>query len=550
MKPEPKFCAIYTRKSTENGLGQEFNSLDAQREAGEAFVKSQASEGWKLLPDRYDDGGYSGGSMERPALKHLLADIALGKIDVVVVYKIDRLTRSLADFARMVETFDRHEMSFVSVTQSFNTTSSMGRLTLNVLLSFAQFEREVTGERIRDKIAASKAKGMWMGGTLPLGYDKPGGTNRILQVNESEALVVRQIFKTYLEVRSVHTLERVLGEHGVISKVRVTKKGKTLGGQPFSRGALFYLLRNQTYRGMLNHKNKVHNGLHEAIVDAELFDNVQQLLNSNSRRHECRSGRVAKAPFTGRLFDSEGSPMSPSFSHGARGQVYRYYVSTSLLKGRKKSGKSVQRVAATALEQMVEQSLLRLIPQANYLPQVIPSRIEVHDTFLVLYLPAKFLQPIRKRLLDEERAEIHQAYPKCLKLTLAIQMQRHGGKSTISSPGSPLPRPDPILIKALRAAHTIVENDRRGFPVLNAAPTQSYKRLLVRLAFLAPDIQEDILAGRQPPEFTLERFIHGKVPACWEAQRQQFGWEDGRVGVGDASCNGSVAHSHVPRTGT
>ncbi|MEH6792142.1 recombinase family protein [Parasphingorhabdus sp.] len=230
MKPEPKSCAIYTRKSTENGLEQDFNSLDAQREAGEAFIKSQASEGWKLLPDRYDDGGYSGGSMERPALKRLLADIALGKIDVVVVYKIDRLTRSLADFARMVETFDRHEMSFVSVTQSFNTTSSMGRLTLNVLISFAQFEREVTGERIRDKIAASKAKGLWMGGTLPLGYDKPG-TDRILKVNNGEACVVREIFKIYLEVRSVHALERVLNERGVISKVRVTKKGKTLGGQ-------------------------------------------------------------------------------------------------------------------------------------------------------------------------------------------------------------------------------------------------------------------------------------------------------------------------------
>tara|TARA_R110001606_G_scaffold314556_5_gene461319 strand:- start:66 stop:1646 length:1581 start_codon:yes stop_codon:yes gene_type:complete len=524
MKPEPKFCAVYTRKSSEYGLEQKFNSLDAQREAGEAFVKSQAGEGWKLVADRYDDGGYSGGSMERPALKRLLADIALGKIDVVVVYKIDRLTRSLADFARMVETFDSHEMSFVSVTQSFNTTSSMGRLTLNVLLSFAQFKREVTGERIRDKIAASKAKGLWMGGTLPLGYDKPSGTNRLLKVNECEARVVKQIFKTYLEVRSVHALERVLNERGIISKLRVTNKGKTLGGQPFSRGALFYLLRNQTYRGMLNHKNKVHVGLHEAIVDAELFDNVQKLLNSNSRRHGGRSGRVAKAPFTGLLFDSEGSPMSPSFSHGARGQVYRYYVSTSLLKGGKKSGKLGLRVAATAVEQLVEQSLLRLMPQAKYLPQIIPSRIEVHDASLVLYLPAKFLQSIRKRLVDDERAEIHQADPKYLKLTLAIQMQRHRGKFTISSPGLPITRPDPILIKALRAAHSIIEKDRHGFPVLNAAPTQSYKRLLVRLAFLAPDIQEDILVGRQPAEFTLERFIHSKIPSCWEAQRQQYGW--------------------------
>ena len=198
MKPIPKRCAVYTRKSSDEGLEQEFNSLDAQREAGEAYVKSQASEGWKLLPERYDDGGFSGGSMERPALKELMADIALGKVDVVVVYKIDRLTRSLGDFARMVELFDKHKVSFVSVTQSFNTTSSMGRLTLNVLLSFAQFEREVTGERIRDKIAASKAKGMWMGGTLPLGYDRPSGTSRTLVVNEAEAETVRLLFRKFL----------------------------------------------------------------------------------------------------------------------------------------------------------------------------------------------------------------------------------------------------------------------------------------------------------------------------------------------------------------
>jgi len=524
MKPEPKLCAIYTRKSSEYGLEQEFNSLDAQREAGEAFVKSQASEGWKLLADRYDDGGYSGGSIERPALKRLLADITLGKIDVVVVYKIDRLTRSLADFARMVETFDRHEMSFVSVTQSFNTTSSMGRLTLNVLLSFAQFEREVTGERIRDKIAASKAKGMWMGGTLPLGYDKASGTSRILKVNKDEARVVRLIFATYLELGSVHALERWLGEHGILSKIRVTRKGKVLGGQPFSRGALFYLLRNQTYRGMLNHKNQVHPGLHEAIVDADLFDSVQQLLDSNSRRHGCRRDHVAKAPFTGRLFDSDGSPMSPSFSHGTSGHVYRYYVSTSLLKGKKKSGKLVQRVAANALEQVVEHSISRLIPRTNYLPQIVPLRIEVRETSLVLQLPAKFLNPIRKRLLNDERVELDKENPEYLNLILAIRMQRHGGKYTIAGPGSPIARPDPILIKALHAAHCIIETDRRGLPLLNAAPSKSYKRLLVRLAFLAPDIQEGILAGKQPPGFTLERLIHSEIPASWKAQRQQFGW--------------------------
>ena len=236
-------CALYTRKSTSEGLDQAFNSLDAQREACAAYVKSQASEGWRALDARYDDGGVSGATMERPALVRLISDIEAGRIDVVVVYKIDRLTRSLADFARIIEIFDRQSVSFVSVTQSFNTTSSMGRLTLNVLLSFAQFEREVTGERIRDKIAASKAKGMWMGGTPPLGYDAPRDARRVLVVNADEAETVRTIFQTYLALGSVHALERWLAARGIRSKRRRTRSGKEIGGRPFSRGALFHLLK-------------------------------------------------------------------------------------------------------------------------------------------------------------------------------------------------------------------------------------------------------------------------------------------------------------------
>jgi site-specific DNA recombinase len=247
-------CAIYTRKSSDEGLDQAFNSLDAQREAGEAYVTSQTCEGWKIIATRYDDGGHSGGTMERPGLQRLLADVEHGRIDVVVVYKIDRLTRSLADFARIVERFDAQSVSFVSVTQAFNTTSSMGRLTLNVLLSFAQFEREVTGERIRDKIAASKAKGMWMGGNLPLGYDLPAPGTRTLQVNEAEAVTVRQIFARYLELGSVHRLQRDLAEQAVCSKQRVTGTGKTIGGKPMNRGALFHLLRNRIYLGQIVHK--------------------------------------------------------------------------------------------------------------------------------------------------------------------------------------------------------------------------------------------------------------------------------------------------------
>ena len=286
-------CALYTRKSSEEGLEQDFNSLDAQRAACAAYVKSQASEGWRALDTRYDDGGFSGGSLERPALKRLLADIAAGKVDVVVVYKIDRLTRALADFVRIVELFDRHAVSFVSVTQAFNTTSSMGRLTLNVLLSFAQFEREVTGERIRDKIAASKARGMWMGGNLPFGYDLPAEGRRALVVNPDEAATLRLIFATYLELGSVSALERWLEEHGITSKQRTTVGGRPIGGRPFNRGALFYLLRNRLYLGMIVHRGKVYPGMHTAIVDPDLFQAVQDRLDANQQHR-------ADAPGPGR----------------------------------------------------------------------------------------------------------------------------------------------------------------------------------------------------------------------------------------------------------
>ena len=268
-------CAIYTRKSSEEGLDQSFNSLDAQREACEAYVISQKGEGWTALRTAYDDGGWSGGTMERPGLKQLLADIAAGQIDIIVVYKVDRLTRSLGDFARMVELFDRHGVSFVSVTQAFNTTSSMGRLTLNVLLSFAQFEREVTGERIRDKIAASKARGMWMGGNPPLGYDPK---DRTLVVNEPEAAVVHHIFTRYLELPSVNSLVTALANEGLVSKKWTSASGRTRGGVRFTRGPLFHLLRNRLYVGEIVHKNKTHPGLHPAIIDAGLFDAGQEKL--------------------------------------------------------------------------------------------------------------------------------------------------------------------------------------------------------------------------------------------------------------------------------
>src|SRR5436190_2282756 len=347
-------CAVYTRKSSEHGLEQDFNSLDAQREAGEAFVKSQAHEGWKLLKTHYDDGGLSGGTLERPALQSLLTDIRASKIDVVVVYKVDRLTRSLADFAKLVELFEAHGVSFVSVTQQFNTTSSMGRLTLNVLLSFAQFEREVAGERIRDKFAASRRKGMWMGGTIPLGYDVK---DRKLMVNEEEADRVRLIFRQYLAVGCVAKLRADLEQRGVRSKQRVLTSGRAQGGCSFGRGALYHVLQNRIYRGEVVHKGMAYPGEHKAIVDEELWSAVQARLADN--RTTRRKSRIETGAFLGGLiYDDRGNIMSPTYSV-RRGNRYRYYISSALLHDRRPAAGSLARVNADDVERLVVEVLGR-----------------------------------------------------------------------------------------------------------------------------------------------------------------------------------------------
>jgi site-specific DNA recombinase len=332
-KPKIRRCAVYTRKSSEEGLEQEFNSLHAQREACEAFIKSQAGEGWRLIRTHYDDGGLSGATMERAALQRLMADIDKGLVDAVVVYKVDRLTRSLADFAKMVEVFDARSISFVAVTQQFNTTTSMGRLTLNVLLSFAQFEREVTGERIRDKIAASKRKGIWMGGLVPLGYEV---RDRQLVVNEAEATTMRHIFTRYCELGSVRLLKEELDRLGVRSKIRVSKDGVESGGQAFSRGALYTLLRNPIYVGEIRHKGVCHPGQHAPIVDRAMWDKVAQLLRGHSTGYGPRSSSTKSCVLIGKLFDESGEGLTPS--HAVKGdRRYRYYVSRSLTKGPRRS---------------------------------------------------------------------------------------------------------------------------------------------------------------------------------------------------------------------
>jgi site-specific DNA recombinase len=363
-------CAIYARVSTDARLEQEFNSLDAQREASEAYIRSQTHEGWSLVRARYDDGGFSGGSMERPALQKLLLEVQAKRIDVIVVYKVDRLTRSLADFAKLVEMFDAHGVSFVSVTQSFNTTTSMGRLTLNVLLSFAQFEREVTGERIRDKIAASKKKGIWMGGVVPLGYRVE---SRALHIVEDHAELVRGLLKRYLEVGSVARLKEILDAEDIRLPMRIDGKGRSTGGGLFSRGHIYKIFSNPIYIGQIAHKGLVHEGQHPTIVDRELWVKVQHTLEdhlqSKSQRRERQS---TNALLAGKLFDDRGNPMTPSWSR--RGSKrWSYYVSQAILRGDKANAGSVARVSAPEVERRVIEAIGSL-DQGRKLQPVHPGR--------------------------------------------------------------------------------------------------------------------------------------------------------------------------------
>lgn len=520
MRKVPTHCAIYTRKSNENGLEQHFNSLDAQREACEAYVKSQAHEGWSALPDPYDDGGFSGGSMERPALRRLLADIAEGKIDTVIVYKIDRLTRSLADFAKMVDLFDRHQVTFVSVTQAFNTTSSMGRLTLNVLLSFAQFEREVTGERIRDKIAASKAKGLWMGGYPPLGFDAPGDLARILQVNESEAATVRLIFERYLELRCVRLLVDWLEDENITPKQRVTRGGRNVGAGKFSRSSVHYLLRNPIYRGMIRHRSTIYPGAHAAIVDPQLFKRVQLQLDKAAQRLKKSRRPVAKAPLTGRIFDATGRPMTPTSSRSQHKLVYRYYATNR--GDQETAATGLQRVPGLAIEHQLRSILERLIPahEGDHLDLV--RRVEVRSSTVVVLVEASLGSGVTLRLLAGETAALDLTRADWLRLELPLRIRNRRARTSVQLTQEPETCFDEVMISGLRRAHAMLELDSQRLPLLPSSPPTMYERRLVRLAFLAPDLQAAILEGRQPAHLSLEQLIERPIPISWEVQRAIF----------------------------
>jgi site-specific DNA recombinase len=541
-------CAIYTRKSSEHGLEQDFNSLHAQRESAESYIKSQAHEGWKLVRARYDDGGLSGGTMERPALQRLLADIAASLIDVVVVYKVDRLTRSLTDFAKLVETFEAHGVSFVSVTQQFNTTTSMGRLTLNVLLSFAQFEREVAGERIRDKFAASRRKGMWMGGNVPLGYDVAG---RRLVVNEAEAKTVKLIFERYLELGCVRVLRADLDRSDIRSKRRVAETGRMIGGGAFSRGALYYLLRNRVYRGEAVHKGVAHPGEHEAIIDEDLWQAVQAKLSAQAAK-QGRGRAESGALLMGLVFDDRGNRMSPSHTT-RKGGRYRYYVSQAVLQGRKKEAGSIARIGADELEERVVEALRGAFPDEDRgangtaIPRVaskeqVPSRhpggpydqstrdlVRVHVERVILHAMEV---EIVLQAHDIASASLGADGVGSRVLRVPFAARRPRDRKEIIVPGdvgTPPRRLDRSLVLAVARGRTWASALRRGeyADTAEIASTcdlsEAYVRRILRLAFLAPDIVESIAEGRQPRGLTFQRLL-GPVPFAWAEQRRRFGF--------------------------
>ena len=501
-------CAIYTRKSTEHGLELEFNSLDAQREACESYIKSQASQGWKALPDRYDDPAFSGGNLERPALKQLLSDIEAGKVDVVVVYKIDRLTRSLADFAKLVEAFDARSISFVAVTQQFNTTSSMGRLTLNVLLSFAQFERELSSERVRDKIAASRRKGKWTGGTIPFGYRTD---NKKLIIDKAEAATVRYIFKRYLELGSFEPLVLDLDQQRIRGRARKIK-GKTNVASRFTYGPLAYLLNNRIYLGEVSHKSKWHIGEHAPIIDAAIFDSVQARLRSNSVTRKNRRSESG-ALLMSKLFDDCGNRMSPSYSV-KQGVRYPFYISTALLRGRRDEAGSLSRISAIDLELSVVKALRAAVPDLSELsePELIErlvSRITVSKTKVAICTVA-----------SPDHAANDLVLPWSAKPANCVSIEHSDDEPSV---------PDTKLIRALARAHTWMSDPRavglKSIDELTKSEKAHSKTLRkeLRLAFLAPDIVEAILHGEQPAGLTLTKMLP-TLPLSWVEQRRSLGF--------------------------
>jgi DNA invertase Pin-like site-specific DNA recombinase len=546
-------CAIYTRKSSEEGLEQEFNSLAAQCEACEAYIRSQRNEGWVLVRTRYDDGGFSGGSLERPALQHLIADIRAGRIDIVVVYKVDRLTRSLADFARLVELFDAETVSFVSVTQQFNTTSSMGRLTLNVLLSFAQFEREVTGERIRDKIAASKKKGMWMGGNVPLGYD---ADERTLVINPAEAETVRRIFALYRELGCVRRVKEEADRLGLRTKCSTTANGTERGGKPFSRGHLYTLLSNPIYTGRIAHRGELHPGQHPALIDDETWSAIRDQLAANTSDHRRRTKAAEPSLLAGLLVDARGERLTPSHAV-KKGRRYRYYVSAALITETGTDRAQGWRLAAREIEEAVirilvgaltnptrfverfgaadmpSDQLRNLLGRAARMAAAL-SRSPGERAKLVCELVEKIIVDEKTIIIKLGQAALlgghnpSSASEGAVELTAAVAFVRRGAETKLVLPGlaqqKHSSRCDPALIKAIARGRAWFEELTMGRAgslqelAKRDGISRRYIRRLIGLAFLSPQLVEAILQGRQSVELTATRLTELDLPLDWTEQ--------------------------------
>jgi DNA invertase Pin-like site-specific DNA recombinase len=541
---KPLRCAVYTRKSTEDGLEQEFNSLDAQREACEAYILSQRHEGWSLVPNHYDDGGFSGGNMERPGLRALLADVDAGLLDVIVVYKVDRLTRSLADFAKIVERLDAKQASFVSVTQAFNTTTSMGRLTLNVLLSFAQFEREVTGERIRDKIAASKKKGLWMGGPVPLGYQVV--ERKLIPVPE-EAERVREIMRRYIASTSANQLIAELEAEGIKTKIQQRTSGPHKGGIPFKRGSLFYLLANPVYRGKIVHKGKVYDGEHEAIVDEALWNAVQARLQQKAPPRKRKINDPQEAMLRGLLIDPDGRPMVPTYTKkGTR--RYAYYETRKDIAA-KPDAATPTRIAQSSIERHIISHLTALLDDEHVLRRLtnVVEASQLTALFDAARLRRLELEHPATRI-EAVRELIASITVRASKLRISINLLALGLIGEVPHE-LPLPARKPFREAKLRIDTTaaIDQIDRKlvrliaeameARELVLASPELSLNQLgkregrcrtqlgkLFRLSWLSPRIVEAILDGRQPARLDRRHLLEADLPLCWQAQERMLGF--------------------------
>jgi site-specific DNA recombinase len=548
-------CAVYTRKSTEEGLEQAFNSLHAQREACEAYVKSQAGEGWTLITTIYDDGGFSGGSMERPALKSLLEQIDKGQVDIVVVYKVDRLTRSLADFAKIVERFDKQGVSFVSVTQAFNTTTSMGRLTLNVLLSFAQFEREVASERIRDKVSASRRKGMWMGGSVPTGYDC---VNRKLVPNSKEAEHVRYIFERYCALKSIVALRLALKADGIKSPMRRSKAGVERGGYFLTLGALNHMLRNRVYVGEVAYKGAIYPGQHGGILDRELFDRVQSIMDGNRRRWKDIVGSRMLFRLKGLLFDDNGFRMTPEHTVKSERIRYRYYVSRAITDKDRGPAGSQPRVPAQLIEKIVSSIMNIAVTVMEEIhgvaasvsgtdPDAIPGslrRVTVskHSIALTIAFSSttsqsdtdpNFLEKLSSALLHHLGASCTAEFDReVLRISAPFNVEKKQNLHEIHELGHDavysFNQPDPSLLKAIVRANAWLDLIMNGKvasiqELARQVGMESIQaRRILKLAFLQPAFVSAVMEGRLPRKITLSELLNNELPNAWAAQQQML----------------------------